>query len=213
MRTNGASTSPSVRRARPAHSSQPVGGEIFRWPVPAVRATAKSLGPPGSGRQREVLPQRRHDPRRRPGWTRLPFFRRHEKYCQNGGRPSPASKSDGPGSKDAMMAPSRGPLKISGLQGKGFTARESTAGTGACPSPPSPRRLGLGSKMADHGPPSAPPRNGRFAGKRLQGSVIRPLGAAMDSSALADARSTARTGAWPSPTITASACQGFSALG
>jgi hypothetical protein len=61
-RTNGASTSPSVRRARPAHSSEPVGGEIFRWPVPAVRATAKSMGPPGSGRQREVLPQRGHDP-------------------------------------------------------------------------------------------------------------------------------------------------------
>jgi hypothetical protein len=35
---------------------------IFRWPVPAVRATATRWARPGSGRQREVLPQLGHDP-------------------------------------------------------------------------------------------------------------------------------------------------------
>ncbi len=45
---------------------------IFRSPDLAVRATAKSMGPPGSGRQREVLPQRGHGlrppSRRRLAW-------------------------------------------------------------------------------------------------------------------------------------------------
>jgi hypothetical protein len=57
-------------------------------------------------------------------------------------------------------------------------------------------------------PFAAPQKCRVFREKSLRVEGPCPFGAAMDSSALEDAGSTATTGAWPSPTITAPACQG-----
>ena len=59
--------------------------------------------------------------------------------------------------------------------------------------------------MAIMAPSGGPTKTGDLQGKAPVFGGPCPLGAAMDSSALADTRSTAPTGARPSPTITASA--------
>jgi hypothetical protein len=79
-----------------------------------------------------------------------------------------------------------------------------------------PHHGGLAAEGSGRGPrcitaPVVVPRKRPVCRRKAAGSGGPcPLGAAMDSSAffLADARSTATTGAWPSPTITASPCQG-----
>ena len=61
-----------------------------------------------------------------PGWTRLPSLGRRQKYCHNGAWASPQSPASAClGSTTAMVAPSGGPLKTAGLQGRCCRVRES----------------------------------------------------------------------------------------
>jgi hypothetical protein len=119
---------------------------------------------------------------------------RRDKYCHKRGhrlRP-PARRRLAWGSKNAIMAPSGGPLKTAGLQGKSRRVRGSVPfggsnglvclssrlkywRNGAWPSPASTAVAGSGSKMGSW-PPPAVPRKGLFAGERYRGPRFAPLG-------------------------------------
>ena len=141
-----------------------------------------------------------------------PPLQTQEVLPQRGHRLRPSSSVGLPGSKMPIMAPLARPLGKPGLQGKlgwGPQTQEVPPQRGHGLRPTIRRRFARGSKMAMMAPPRGPPETAFMQGKVRGVSDSRPLVSGMDSSALANARSTAATGAWPSPTHhPASVCQG-----